>query len=170
MRIISALLGLAALSLAGCGQGGDAPAGGEGAAPTAGAASNLPSGPTPGLWRVTTRMSGMPDGMSPPAVETCIRQETFEPPAGADGDTPGMRCEQQSFRREGDAMVGHSVCTSDAGVRTVVDTRVSGDFSRAYTMQVKSTTTPAPTPSMAETTMTMTAERIGDCPAESAAQ
>ena len=169
MRIIAALLGLTALSLAGCGQGGDAPASGE-AAPTAGAVSDLPSGPTPGLWRVTTRISGMPEGVTPPVVETCIRQETFEPPAAMDADTPGMRCDQQSFRRDGDAMVGRSVCTSDDGVRTVMDTRVSGDFTRAYTMQVKSTTTPAPTPSMAETTMTMTAERIGDCPAESAAQ
>lgn len=170
MRIISALLGLTALSLAGCGQGSDTPAGEEAAAPAAGSVSNLPSGPTPGLWRVTTRISGMPDGMTPPAVETCIRQETFEPPAGPGADTPGMRCEQQSFRRQGDAMVGHSVCTSAEGVRTVIDTRVSGDFTRAYTMEVKSTTTPAPTPAMAETTMTMTAERIGDCPAGSAAQ
>ncbi|MGZ9099648.1 MAG: DUF3617 domain-containing protein [Brevundimonas sp.] len=170
MRIISALAGLTALSLAGCGQGGEAPAGGEAEAPTAGAVSDLPSGPTPGLWRVTTRISGLPGGMTPPAIETCIREAKFEPPPGPGADTPGMRCEQQSFRRQGDAMVGHSVCTSDEGVRTVIDTRVSGDFTRAYTMEVKSMTTPAPTPAMAETTMTMTAERLGDCPAGSASQ
>ena len=63
-------------------------------------------------------------------------------------------------------MVGHMVCTSPDGVRTVTDTRVTGDYSRNYTMEVKSTMTPAPTPSMAEVSMVMTAERLGDCPAE----
>lgn len=169
MRIILTLLGLTALTLVGCGQGGDPPVRGK-AAPPVGTVSDLPSGPTPGLWRVTTRISGMPEGMAPPAVETCIRKETFEPPPGSSADMPGMRCDPQSFRREGDAMVGHSVCTSNTGVRTVIDTRISGDFTRAYAMEVKSTTTPAPTPAMAEATMTLTAERLGDCPAGSAAQ
>ncbi len=172
MRIITLVSGLAALSLAACGQGEDAAPGAESAGKSAGttAGSDLPDGPTPGLWRVTTRMSGMPDGMQAPQVETCIREAKFEPPAGAAPQTPGMTCEQQSFRREGDAMVGHSVCTSDDGVRMVTDTRVTGDYSRNYTMEVKSTMTPAPTPSMAEVSMVMTAERIGDCPAESAPQ
>jgi hypothetical protein len=81
-----------------------------------------------------------------------------------------MTCEQQSFRREGDAMVGHMVCTSADGVRTETDTRVSGDFTRNYTMELKSTVTPPPSPEMSEITMVMTAERLGDCPADSAAQ
>ncbi|MNG29240.1 hypothetical protein D3C84_1146360 [compost metagenome] len=51
------------------------------------------------------------------------------------------------------------------GARVQSDIRISGDFTRRYTMEVKSTTTPAPTPEMASTTMLMTAERIGDCPA-----
>lgn len=172
MRLISPLLGLTALSLAACSQGGDA-APDQDAAATAGpapAASGLPSGPTPGLWRITTHMDGMPAGMAPPTMETCIRESKFEAPPGQRTGEPGVDCDQQSFRREGEAMVGHMVCTAADGVRTVVDTRVSGDFTRAYTMEVKSTTTPAPTPTMAETTMVMNAERIGDCPAGSAAE
>jgi len=171
MRTIMLVSGLAALSLAACGQGENGPSvdkAGNAAGNAAG--SDMPKGPTPGLWRVTTRMSGLPAGMEPPAIETCIREAKFEPPAGAGPQSPGMTCDQQSFRREGDAMVSHMVCTSADGVRTVTDTRVTGDYSRNYTMEVKSTMTPAPTPSMAEVSMVMNAERLGDCPAESAAQ
>lgn len=170
MRSITLVSGLAALSLAACGQ--DDPGSTDGKAKGAtedAAASGMPAGPTPGLWRITTRISGLPGGMETPPVETCIREAKFEPPQGAAPQSPGMTCEQQSFRREGDAMVGHMVCASDDGVRTVTDTRITGDYARSYTMEVKSTTTPAPSPSMAEVTMVMSAERLGDCPAEAPA-
>ena len=167
MRIVTLVSGLA-LTLAACGQGDSRPPG-EPSRPAPVAAAGMPSGPTPGLWRVTTRMSGMPAGMEAPAVETCIREAKFEAPQGAP-ESSGMTCEQQDFRREGDAMVGHMVCTSSDGVRTETDTRVSGDFTRNYTMELKSRSTPAPSPGMAEVTMVMTARRLGDCPAESAAQ
>lgn len=168
MRTNILFAGVAALALAACGSGGDA-ADGKKADEATPAAAGLPNGPTPGLWRVTTRISGMPDGMAAPTIETCIREQTFEMPQDPSSQTSGMTCDQQTFRREGDAMVGHSVCTSDAGVRTETDMRVSGDFTRRYTMAVTSTTTPAPTPAMATMNMTMTAERLGDCPAGSAA-
>ena len=169
MRIIPLVSGLAAFSLAACGQGGDASPAGKANDTAGNAAAGMPAGPTPGLWRVTTRMSGMPAGMEAPAVETCIREAKFETPRGAP-ESPGMTCEQQSFRREGDAMVGHMVCTSADGMRTETDTRVSGDFTRNYTMEVKSRMTPPPSPEMAEVAMAMTAERLGDCPAASAAE
>ena len=162
--------GLAVLAVAACGQGGDSGSAdkAEGAADKA-AMAEMPTGPTPGLWRVTTEMSGA-SGVQMPPVETCIRQATFEPPAGAAPQSPGLTCEPGSFRREGEAMVGRTVCTTQDGVRTVTDMRVTGDYRRAYRMEVKSTMTPAPIPSMAEVTMVMNAERLGDCPAESAPQ
>ena len=169
MRIVTLASGLAALTLAACGQGGDGAPAEKSPEAAAASAAGMPAGPTPGLWRVTTRMSGMPAGMEAPAVETCIREAKFEVPQGAP-ESSGMTCEQQSFRREGDAMVGHMVCTSADGVRTETDTRVSGDFARNYTMELKSTVTPPPSPGMSEITMVMTAERLGDCPADSAAQ
>ena len=151
MRIMTLTSGLAVLTLAACGQGdGDGP---TGKAPPAAA----------------TSAADLPAGMEPPAVETCIREAKFEIPRGAP-ESSGMACEQQSFRREGDAMVGHMACTSADGVRTITDTRVSGDFTRNYTMELKSTVTPPPSPDMAEVTMVMTAERLGDCPADSTAQ
>jgi len=170
MRTIILVSGLAALSLAACGQGGEGPSADKAkAASGAVADADTPAGPTPGLWRVTTRISGLPAGMEAPSIETCIREAKFEPPEAMGPQSAGMDCEQQSFRREGDAMVGHAVCTSADGVRTVTDTRVTGDYTRNYTMEVKSTMTPAPTPSMAEVSMVMNAERLGDCPAETPA-
>lgn len=170
MRTNILFAGVTALTLAACGSGGDAGNGDKAAEAEAPAAAGLPSGPTPGLWRMTTQISGMPEGMASPTIETCIREQTFEMPQDPSSQMPGMTCDQQTFRREGDVMVGHSVCTSDAGVRTETDMRVSGDLSRRYTMAMTTTTTPAPTPAMATMNMTMTAERLGDCPAASAAQ
>ncbi len=167
-------LGLAGcIALAACGQGDDkAPASkaDPGGAPAPAAAAM--EGPRPGLWRITTRMPGMPAGVSMPAIETCVtRQDFSEMQRGPGQEAPeGVRCSEQSFRRDGDAMVGHSVCTMPDGGRAETDTRVTGDLSSRYAMEVRTRMTPAPDPSMADTTMTMTAERIGDCPAGSAAQ
>jgi hypothetical protein len=170
MRTNILFAGATALTLAACGSGGEAVDGEKAEEARGPAVAGLPNGPTPGLWRVSTRISGMPEGMAAPTVETCIREQTFEMPRDPSSQMSGMTCDQQAFRRQGDAMVGHSVCTSDAGVRTETDMRVSGDFSRRYTMAITSTTTPAPTPAMATMNITMTAERLGDCPAASAPQ
>jgi putative hemolysin len=167
MRITTiTLAAAAALSLAACGQG-DGKVDAEGAGETVKRPTPAPGkmdAPRPGLWRVTTRMSGVPEGMAMPSVETCIKQGGFEDlrPGGAQMPE-GVDCSEQSFRRDGNAMVGHSVCTLPDGTRTESDTRVTGDFDSRYTMEVKTRTTPAPTPSAAQMTMTMTAERIGDC-------
>ncbi len=166
-------LTLAGLALTACGQGDDTtPAAQAPAAAPASQAAAVMEGPRPGLWRVITRAPGLPEGAAMPAIETCVTRQDFSDMQRAPGqDMPDdVRCSEQSFRRDGDAMVGHSVCDMPGGVRTVTDTRVTGDFSRRYSMEVRTRMTPAPTPSMADTTLTMTAERIGDCPAESASQ
>lgn len=166
MRTITiTLAGFAALALAACGQGADKAAGDP--VETAGGATPAPGrmdAPRPGLWRVTTRMAGLPGGVATPSVETCVRHETFADMQHGPGRMPeGVRCSEQTFRREGNAMVGHSVCDMPNGVRAVSDTRVTGDFDSRYTMEVKTRMTPAPSPAMTGTAMTMTAERIGDC-------
>ena len=154
--------GLAALSLAACGQGdGASPDGTPKAARGAPNMASLEEGPKPGLWRITTTVGGM----TLPAVESCVREAKFETPADQD-ESSDMTCGEETFRREGGAMVGQVVCTSSDGERMVTDMRVTGDLSSRYTMEMKSTTTPAPDPSMAEVTMVMNAERLGDCPAE----
>ena len=173
MRTVIVLAGLSALSLAACDQAGDTEKK-DAAAPTAdtvaasAAEAGLPEGPTPGLWRITTQMSGMPAGATPPPVETCITKAQFERPDAPMADMKGMDCTQEAFRRDGDAIVGRSVCTMGEGMRSESNIRISGDFTRRYTMEVRSTMTPAPSPQMASTTMVMTAERLGDCPASAA--
>lgn len=146
---------------------GEASASASAGAP-AGAVGLSSEGPRPGKWRVTTAMEGMPEGVAMPAVETCITATTFEEmqrqQSGAQpGVEGGMTCSEQSFRRDGNAMVGHSVCTHEGGMRTVTDTRVTGDLSSRYVMEVRTQTTPPPPPGMGDNRMTMTAERLGDC-------
>lgn len=171
-KITLGLAGCIGLALTACGQGDDkAPASkadaGGGSAP---AAAGM-EGPRPGLWRITTRIPGMPAGVALPAIETCVTRQDFSEMRRGPGQAPdGVQCTEQRFRRDGDAMVGHSVCNMPDGVRAETDMRVTGDLSRRYSTEVRTRMTPAPDPSMADTTMTMTAERIGDCPPGSAAQ
>ncbi|WP_343792175.1 DUF3617 domain-containing protein [Brevundimonas kwangchunensis] len=154
--------GALALALSVCSQGGDAKTetAAESAAPAA--SGDQLEGPRPGLWRVSTTMSGMPGGAQVAPVETCLREARFEAPD--QNATPGAQCTSTPFRRDGDAMVGTSTCQMQ-GMKTDSTIRVTGDFSSRYVMEVTTKMDPAPAPDMAETTVTITGERIGDCPA-----
>ena len=167
MRTITVLAGLAALALAACGQADDAEktAGSKATAKAeAGLAPTLGEGPKPGLWRVTMQMPGMPAGAAPPPSEVCVTKAEFERPDAPMEDMRGMDCTHDAFHREGDAIVGRTVCTMGEGMRSESNMRITGDLSRRYTMEVRSSMTPAPQPERASTTMVMTAERLGDCP------
>ena len=151
------------LALGACNQsGGDAAAnkGGSAAAPAAAAAMD---GPKPGLWRITTSTDAMPAGPAPTTVETCVTNASFEAPATT-ASAPGVDCTTQAFSRQGDAMVGSTTCTMQGGMKTEVNTRVTGDFSSRYTMVATSKVTGAPM-AMPDTVVTINAERLGDCPA-----
>lgn len=167
-RITLTLAGCVGLALTACGQGDDKTPAAKAAveAESAPAAAGM-EGPRPGLWRITTQVQGMPAGMAMPAIETCVTRQDFSEMQRGPGQevSEGARCSEQNVRRDGDAMVAHSVCDMPDGGRAETDMRVTGDFSRRYSMEVRTRMTPAPAPSMADTTMTMTAERIGDCPA-----
>lgn len=162
MRTMILISGALVLGLAACGQGGDAKT--DAAGGGAPSAAEMLNGPKPGLWRVTTTMSGMPGGAAPavPPVETCIQTASFEAPAGS--QAPGADCTTQPFTRDGDAMVSSSTCTMQ-GMKTDSTIRVTGDFNSRYSMVVTTKMDPAPAPNMAETTITMNGERLGDCPA-----
>lgn len=119
-------------------------------------------GPAAGKWRVTITAMGQ----SLPATETCYTQQTSLAEAEKIQRQAGVTCSEQSYRREGDAWIGHSVCTMDnvgSPMTMTSDTRVTGDFASKYTMDITSRIDPPPMPNMAEQKMTMTAERIGDC-------
>ncbi len=161
MRTMILISGAMALGLAACGQGGGEAKTDAGTTAEPAAAAAL-DGPRPGLWRVNTVVSGIPGAPAMPPVETCVTQATFEPPAQS--SAPGADCTTQAFRREGDAVVGSSVCQMQ-GMKTESAIRITGDFSSNYVMEVRTKMDPAPSPAMAETVMTMTGERLGDCPA-----
>lgn len=161
MRTMILIFGAMALGLAACGQGGGEAKIDAGAS-TAPSAAAVLEGPRPGLWRVSTTMTGVPGAPAIPPMEQCITQSTFEAPS--QGMTAGADCTIQAFRREGDAVVGGSVCQMQ-GMKTESAIRITGDFSSRYVMEVRTKMDPAPMPSMAETVMTMTGERLGDCPA-----
>lgn len=165
----SAIIGGAAaaclLGLSACGDNdkAEAPAGNRvEAAPPATAPTTL-DGPKPGLWRVTTAMQGLSGGASVPAQDVCIKDSKLEPPANA--QQPGADCTSQPFVRQGDAMVGSSACTLPGNMKAESTIRVTGDFNTRYVTEVTTKMDPAPTPQMAQTKVTLTAERIGDCPA-----
>jgi hypothetical protein len=119
-------------------------------------------GPAAGKWRVTITSEGMP----PMPQEVCYKTRTTLAEAEKMQQQAGVACSEQSYRREGDAIVGRSVCTMDmAGttMKTTTDTRVTGDFNTRYVMDMTSTMDPPPAPGMGTRKMSIVSERIGDC-------
>jgi hypothetical protein len=169
MRFTLTAVMLAALAAA-C---GEKPATTDGATPAVDAAAPAPAaasaaaapgieGPAAGKWSIT--MTTM--GQTMPPTEVCYDKQVSLAEAEQMQRRSGVTCSEQSYKREGDAWVGHSVCAMDAqGMKMTVtsDTRVSGDFSSKYTMEMTNKMDPAPMPGMEEQKMTMTAERVGDC-------
>ncbi|WP_303713540.1 DUF3617 domain-containing protein [Brevundimonas naejangsanensis] len=155
---VACLLGLSA-----CGNNNKAESPAVDRAETASTAPATLDAPKPGLWRVSTAMEGMPGGASVPAQDVCIKDAKLEAPASA--QQPGAECTTQPFARQGDAMVATSTCTLPGNMKADSTIRVTGDFNSRYVTEVTTKMDPAPTPQMAQTKVTMTAERIGDCPA-----
>ena len=160
---IALSLALVAVLAAACSKKEEAAKAPEAAAPAAPAAPALAAadleGPKPGKWKMTTNLSAAP---KPVTVETCVAQTSFKDMDAAK-QKAGVTCTEQSYRREGADIVGRSVCTIQGGMKVITDSRISGDFTSRYTVDAKTVMDPAPTPAMKETTMKITAERIGDC-------
>lgn len=116
-------------------------------------------GPKPGKWRLTTVLSAAP---KPVVVESCVAQTSFKDMEAAKQQA-GVTCAEQTYRRDGADIVGHTVCTIQGGMKITTDSRISGDFNSRYTVDATTVMDPAPTPTMKQTTMKMTAERLGDC-------
>ena len=156
MRIAMSMA-MAALLIAACSKKEDAAKAPE----TSAAAPALAQmeGPKPGKWKMTTVMSAMPQ---PITAEVCIEKATSFKEMQSANQQAGVTCTEQTLTRQGDAYVGHSACTHQGG-KVTIDSRFTGDFSSRYTMESKTVMDPPPTPAMREMTMTVTAERMGDC-------
>lgn len=116
--------------------------------------------PAPGLWE--QRMEGGPAGqaMGAMTIRTCVGpakpgQNPFQPPEGAGGD-----CATDSVRRVGSDLVFKSVCAVEGGQMTTQG-KVSGDLKQAYRIAL----TMSHSGGGPAQSMTMSARRVGDCPA-----
>ncbi len=146
-------LTLVALSAAACSKKEEAaPAAETAQAPAATAPGPDIEGPKPGKWRMTTELASMP---KPVVVETCLAKTSFKEMQTAQQQA-GVTCAEQTFRREG-------ACSYPGGMKATIDSRFTGDFATRYVMESKTVMDPAPTPAMKETTIKVTAERLGDC-------
>ena len=151
------------LGLAACSNNAEAPAGEAGTAAKGGdTAPAMLEGPKPGKWRITTAMTGMPGGIAIPPTEICVTEAVLEAPVGA-GQTEGAECSVTPYSREGDATVATSTCKMPGNMTATSAVRITGDFNSRYVTEVTTKMDPAPVPTMAETKMTITSERIGDC-------
>lgn len=160
----------AAFGLAACGPSEPAstaaPAANSAApAPAAPAAPSTPpaiEGPAAGKWRMTVTAMGQ----TMPPTEYCYEKQVSLEEAAKMQQQASVNCSEQSYRKDGDDWIGHSVCTMQSAgtpMKITQDSRVTGDFSSKYTIEIISKMDPPPMPSMAEQKMTMTAERLGDC-------
>ena len=159
---------LAALAFAACSPSAPAtdaattPAAAAPAAAVATAPAGMPEGPAAGKWRVTTTAMGT----AMPPSEVCYDKQVSVEDAQKMQQQAGVDCTEQSYKREGDAYLGHSVCKMEVAgkqMTTTTDMRVTGDFNTRYTMEMTNRMDPAPMPGMEEQTMTILMERLGDC-------
>jgi hypothetical protein len=158
------MAGLAALALAGCSRNEKAAdeataSGGGSVTSTIEAPGDMPR-PIPGKWKITSTQAGLP---RPIVIETCFTPEMVSGDAWATGQRPpDFKCSEESHRRDGAAVVAHSVCEFMGATHTT-DIRFEGDFRKRYTMEMTSTTQPAP-PGMTNPSKTSAVvERVGDC-------
>jgi hypothetical protein len=175
MRMLVTAAAVAALGLAACNESTPATEGAAASgdsstaapaaaapAPAAAPAAAAIEGPAAGKWSMTVSMMGR----TMPPNEVCYTKVTSLAEAEKMQQQAGMTCSEQNYHREGDAFVGHSVCTSEIAGKTTTsttDTRVTGDFNTKYVMDLVTRLDPAPAPGMGEQKMSITAERIGDC-------
>lgn len=117
--------------------------------------------PTPGKWKMSTTMDGVPAGAMP-AVEVCLTADDLKDDAWATGARRPDNCSQMDTKVSGGRVTTHAVCASE-GVTTTMDMTASGDFSRRYTVETEMRMSPAAPGAPNPMKMRVVAERVGDC-------
>jgi len=133
-------------------------------APTASASAGAAMKPTPGRWKMTTTMDGLPAGAMP-AIEVCLTADDLKDDAWATG--AGKRpdnCSKMETKVAGGRVTTHAVCASE-GVTTTMDMTASGDFGKRYTVETVMKMDPAAPGAPNPMKMSVVAERLGDCQA-----
>jgi hypothetical protein len=115
------------------------------------------AGPIAGKWRMTISASGV----SLPPQDKCFDHQISFAEAQGQQQAAGMTCSEHAITPTADGLMDHSICTKD-GVTVTTDTKMTGDFNSAYTLESSTTMTGAPAPAMTIIKM----ERLGDCDAK----
>jgi hypothetical protein len=162
----------AALAIAAC-SGGEKKADAVATGSPVAAAAPTAAPPTPALADVDMVQAGKwamtisTMGQSLPTSEICIEKTMTYAEAQEKQKKAGVTCSENSYHREGDKLIGHSVCTmkgmAGAGeMKMTSDLVLTGDLKTAYTVEQSVKMDPAPA-GMGEMKSTVVAKRIGDC-------
>lgn len=164
------LAAVAALALAACG-GSNTPAATDPAATPETASTETPAapaaapaalmGPAVGQWEIASKMGDM----SLPPSKICVDKQLTIEDAQATQQQAGTTCEGYSFQPDGAKVSGTYTCTDATGAKTSVQMTMEGDVNTAYTTNMVMTRDPAPPGMPNPFTITMSAKRLGDCPA-----
>lgn len=153
-----------ALTLGACSKKAEdtAPAADAAATPaSASASAGAAMKPTPGKWKMTTAMEGMPAGAMP-AIEVCLTADDLKGDAWATGARRQDNCSKMESKVVGGVVTTHAVCASE-GITTTMDITASGDFSKRYTVETVMKMEPAAPGAPNPMKMSVVAERVGDC-------
>ncbi len=113
-----------------------------------------------GLWEISTQMAGMPAGSK---SQQCVDEKTdAEMQRRALSGDQRQQCTQKSMKRLANGYEVEAECTSAEG-KTMLNSRASGDFSKAYTVDNQLRFDP-PRQGMSEMKVSMKAQHMGACP------
>jgi hypothetical protein len=115
--------------------------------------------PRAGKWRISTQVPGMTQAT---VAEICLDAASFAEMQAAGGET-GAKCDQPKMTPTAGGFTSQTTCTYEGGMKATIDQRYSGDMQSRYTVETTTRMDPAPNPALATSTMTATAERLGDC-------
>lgn len=118
---------------------------------------------TPGLWETRLSEEGSPDAAQ--VLQICIDTLTDQHLGILGTDLSGSSCSKKTFSPQGDGTWGLlAECAMGSGVVTEYSGSITGDYSKAYEMRVRSQTTGGNLPQMNRVTNYVVAsKRIGLC-------
>lgn len=93
----------------------------------------------PGLWKMVITEEGSAD--PPQNLQICINAEVDKHLGIMGSDLSGDRCQRTVSNLTADSWGILATCVMGAGVTTEYSGSIEGDFSKAYTMQVRAQTT-----------------------------
>jgi hypothetical protein len=128
-------------------------------AATVSAASFEPPKRKSGLWEMKITSSQAPQGSGGETIRQCIDQNTDD--MMRKEQESRMSCSKKDMRREGDRIVGDSVCAVE-GTTVTTRTVITGNFDTNYRADVKSTFNP-PLHGMRESSSVVEGKWLGAC-------